>query len=60
MFENVVLMRLFGPKMEEVTGDWRKFNNEELHDLYLSPDIIQLIKLTVLCGACHMYGVGEK
>jgi hypothetical protein len=34
MFENSVLRRMFGPKREEVTGDWRKRNNEELNDLY--------------------------
>jgi len=46
--------------MDEVTGEWRKFNYEELHDLYWSSDVIQLIKQTEVCGACHMYGVGEK
>ena len=37
VFENRVLMRIFGPKMAEVTGDWRKLHNEELNDLYSSP-----------------------
>jgi hypothetical protein len=37
VFENRVLRRIFGPKMDEVTGGWRKLLNEELHDLYFSP-----------------------
>jgi hypothetical protein len=45
VFENRVLRRVFGPKMEEVTGEWRKLHNEELHDLYSSPNIVQVIKL---------------
>jgi hypothetical protein len=40
VFENRVLRRIFGPKRDEVTGEWRKLHNEELHILYLSPDII--------------------
>jgi hypothetical protein len=40
MFENKVLRRIFGPKRDEVTGEWRKLHNEELHDLYSSPSII--------------------
>jgi hypothetical protein len=43
VFENRVLMR-FGPKRDEVTGEWRKLHNEELHDLYSSPSIIKIIK----------------
>jgi hypothetical protein len=42
VFENIVLRRIFGPKREEVTGEWRKLHNEELYDLY-SPTIIQVI-----------------
>jgi hypothetical protein len=44
VFENKVLRRIFGPKREEVTGDWRKLHNEELHNLYSSPNIIRMIK----------------
>jgi hypothetical protein len=40
LFENRVLRRIFGPKRGEVTGDWRKLHNEELHNLYSSPSII--------------------
>jgi hypothetical protein len=44
VFENRVLRRIFGPKRDEVTGEWRKLNNEELHILYSSPSIIRQIK----------------
>jgi hypothetical protein len=44
VFENRVLRRIFGPKRDEVAGEWRKLNNEELHDLYSSPSIIRIIK----------------
>ena len=44
MFENRVLRRIFGPKKDEVTGEWRKLHNEELSDLYSSPNIVQVIK----------------
>jgi hypothetical protein len=44
VFENRVLRRIFGPKRDEVTGDWRKLHNEELHNLHSSPDIIRMIK----------------
>jgi len=39
------MLRLFGPKRDEVTGEWRKLHNEELSDLYSSPNIVQVIKL---------------
>jgi hypothetical protein len=44
VFENRGLRRIFGPKRNEVTGEWRKLHNEELHDLYSSPSIIRIIK----------------
>jgi hypothetical protein len=44
VFENRVLRRMFGPKRDEVTGEWRKLHNEELHNLYSSPDIIRQVK----------------
>jgi hypothetical protein len=44
IFENTVLRRIFGPKRDDVTGQWRKLHNEELHDLYSSPTILRVIK----------------
>ena len=44
VFENRVLMRIFWPKRDEVTEEWRKLHNEELNDLYCSPDIVRVIK----------------
>jgi hypothetical protein len=44
VFENRVLRRIFGPKRDEVTGDWRKLHNEELHNVYSSSNIIRTIK----------------
>jgi hypothetical protein len=44
VFENGVLMGIFGPKRDEVTGEWRKLHNGELHNLYLSRDIIRQIE----------------
>jgi hypothetical protein len=44
VFESRVLRRTFGPKRDEVTGEWRKLHNEELHDLYSSPHIVRVIK----------------
>jgi hypothetical protein len=44
VFENRVLRRIFGPKRAEVTGEWIKLHNEELHDLYSSSSLIKIIK----------------
>jgi hypothetical protein len=44
VFENKVLGRIFGPRFDEVTGDWRRLHNEELNDLYSSPNIVRVIK----------------
>ena len=44
VFENRVLRRLFGPKRDEVTGEWRTLNNEELRDLYSLPNIVRVVK----------------
>jgi hypothetical protein len=54
MFENRVLRRIFGPKRDEVTGDWRKLHNEELRDLYSSPSIIRIIKSREVRWAGHI------
>ena len=43
-FENRVLRRIFGPKRDEVTREWKKLHNEELNDLYSSPNIVRVIK----------------
>ena len=44
MFENRVLRRIFGPKRDEVTREWRKLHNEDLNDLYSSPNVVRVIK----------------
>jgi hypothetical protein len=44
VFENRVLRRIFGPKRDEVTRGWRKLHNEELHNLYPTPNVIRMIK----------------
>ena len=44
VFENRVLRRVFGPKRDEVTGEWRKLHNEELNDLYSLPNIVRVVK----------------
>jgi hypothetical protein len=56
VFENRVLRRILGPKRDELTGDWRKLHNEELHHLYSSPNIIRMIKLRWMRGAGHLSG----
>ena len=60
VFENRVLRRIYGPKRDEVTGEWRKLHNEELSDLY-SPNNIRVkkIKTKEMGGACSTYG-GEE
>ena len=44
LFENMVLRRIFGPRRDEVSGEWRRLHNEELNDLYCSPSIVRVIK----------------
>jgi hypothetical protein len=60
MFENRVLRRIFGPKRDEVTGDWRKLHNKELHDFYYSPSIIRIIKSRRMRWAGHVARMGER
>jgi hypothetical protein len=55
-----VLRRILVPKMDEVTGDWRKLHNEELHNLYSSPNIIRMIKSTRMRWAGHVEHMGRK
>jgi hypothetical protein len=59
VFKNKVLRRIFGPKRNEVTGEWRKLHNGELHILYSSPDIIRQIKSRRVRWAGHVAGMGE-
>jgi hypothetical protein len=60
VFENRVLRRIFGPKRDEVTGEWRKLHNKELHDLYLSPSIIRIIKSRRMRWEGHVTRMGQK
>jgi len=60
VFENRVLRRLFGPKRDEVTGEWRKLHNEELNDLYSSPNIVRMIKSRRMRWAGHVARMGER
>jgi hypothetical protein len=60
VFENRVLRRIFGPKRDEVTGEWRRLHNEELNDLYSSPDIIRVIKSRRMRWAGHVARMGKK
>jgi hypothetical protein len=59
VFENRVLRRIFGPKRDEVTGEWRKLHNEEIHSLYSSPDIIKQVKSRRMRWAGHVARMGE-
>jgi hypothetical protein len=54
------LMRIFGPKRDEVKGGWRKLHNEELHNLYSSPIIIRMIKEDEIGRACSTNGGEEE
>ena len=54
MFENVVLRRIFGPRRDEVTGEWRRLHNEEVNDLYSSPNIVRVIKSRIMRRAGHV------
>ena len=60
MFENRVLRRVFGPKRDEVTGERRKLHNEELNDLYCSPNSVQGIKSRRMRWAGHVARMRER
>jgi hypothetical protein len=60
VFENRVLRRIFGPKGDEATGEWRRLHNEELNDLYSLPNIIPVIKSRRMRWAGHVARVGGK
>ena len=59
VFENRVLRRVFGPKRDEVTGDWRKLHNEELSDLFSLPNIVRAVKSRRMRWAVHVARMGE-
>jgi hypothetical protein len=60
VFENRVLRKIFGPKRDEVTGEWRNLHNEGLRDLYSSPSIIRIIKSRRMKWEGHVARMGEK
>jgi hypothetical protein len=60
VFENRGLRRIFGPKRDEVTEEWRKLHNEELHNLYSSPDINGQVKSRRMRWAGHVARMGEE
>jgi hypothetical protein len=60
VFESGVLRRIFGPKRDEVIGEWIKLHNEKLHDLYSSPSIIRIMKARRMRWAGHVARMWEK
>jgi len=60
VFENAVLRRIFGPQRDKVTGERRKLHNEELNDLYCSPNNVRVIKSRRMRWAGHVVRMGER
>jgi len=60
VFENRVLRKVFGPKRDEVTGEWRKLHNEELRDLYSLPNIVWVVKSRRMRWAGHVVRMEEE
>jgi len=60
VFENMVLWRIFGPRKDEVTGEWRRLHNEELNYLYPSPNIVRVIKSRRMRWAGHVAHMGVE
>jgi hypothetical protein len=58
VFENRVLRKIFGPKSDEVTGEWRKLHNDVLHDLYFSPTIVWVMKSRRIRLVGHVARIG--
>ena len=60
VFKNMVMRRIFGPRRDEVTGNWRRLHNEELNDLYSSPNIVWVIKSRRMRWAGHVTRMDEE
>jgi hypothetical protein len=60
VFENSVLRRIFGPRRDKVMGEWRRLHNEELNDLYCSPNTVRVINSRKMRWAGHVARMGEE
>jgi len=60
MFKNIMLRRILGPRRDEVMGEWRRLHNEELNDLYSSPNTVRVIKSRRMRWAGHVAHMGEE
>jgi len=60
VFENIVLRGIFGPRRDEVKGEWRRLHNEEINDLYCSPNIVRVIKSRRMRWAGNVARMGEE
>jgi len=60
VFENMVLRKIFGSRRDEVTGEWRRLHNEELNDMYSSPNILRVTKWIRMRWAGHVVSMGEE
>jgi len=60
VFENMVLRRIFGPRRDAVTGEWRRLHNKELNDLYCSPNIVRVMKSRRMRWVGHVARMGKE